>query len=75
MTYATEAERIAARRATWARYNQEHRAERSAHNKAHLQKEHVKARRRERYAERVAVRLNRQNNLSDPSVSDDLVNS
>ena len=55
MTYATEEERIAARRNAWARYNRAHKAERCEHNKAHVQKEYVKARRRERYAERVAL--------------------
>ena len=43
----TEPERIAARRATWQKYNEEHRAERAAHNKAYVQKEDVKARRRQ----------------------------
>ena len=57
MTYATEEERIAARRNTWARYNRAHKAERCEHNKAHVQKEYVKARRRERYAERVGIKL------------------
>ena len=57
MTYATEEERIAARRDTWARYNRAHKAERCEHNKAHVQKEYVKARRRERYAERVGIKL------------------
>ena len=61
MTYATEAERIAARRNAWAKYNQAHRIERAAHNKEHVQKEYVKARRRERYAERVLIRLHRRN--------------
>ena len=56
MTYATEEERIAARRNAWAKYNQAHRIERAAHNKEHVQKEYVKARRRERYAERVVIR-------------------
>ena len=55
MTYATEEERIAARRNAWAKYNQAHRIERAAHNKEHVQKEYVKARRRERYAERVSM--------------------
>ena len=62
MTYATEEERIAARRNAWAKYNQAHRIERAAHNKEHVQKEYVKARRRERYAERVVIRSHRQNN-------------
>ena len=57
MTYATEEERIAARRNTWARYNRAHKAERCQHNKAHVQKDYVKARRRERYAERMGIKL------------------
>ena len=62
MTYATEEERIAARRATWVRYNSLHREERRAHNKLHVQKEHVKARRHEKYLERRAnLRQNQQN--------------
>ena len=61
MTYATEEERIAARRNAWTKYNQAHRIERAAHNKEHVQKEYVKARRRERYSERVAIRSHRQN--------------
>ena len=61
MMYATEEERVAARRKSWAQYNRAHRAERSAHNKTHVQKEYVKARRRERYT----LRLCRQNNVSD----------
>ncbi len=43
----TEQERIAARRATWQKYNEEHRAERATHNKAYVQKEDVKVRRRQ----------------------------
>ena len=62
MTYATEAERIAARRNAWVKYNRAHRVERAAHNKEHVQTEYVKARRRERYAERVLIRLHKQNN-------------
>ena len=62
MTYATEEERVAARRNSWAQYNRAHRAERSAHNKTHVQKEYVKARRRECYTR---LRLCRQNNVSD----------
>jgi hypothetical protein len=41
----TEQERIAARRATWQKYNEAHRAERAAHNKDYVQKDIVKARR------------------------------
>ena len=43
----TEEERIAARRATWRKYNHAHKAERAAHNKEYVQKEDVKARRRQ----------------------------
>ena len=68
MMYATEEESIAARRNAWTKYNQAHRIERAAHNKEHVQKEYVKARRQERYAERVVIRSHRQN--STP-VSDD----
>ena len=52
MTYATEEERVAARRNSWAQYNRAHRAGRSAH-KTHVQKEYVKARRRGRYTLRL----------------------
>lgn len=41
----TEEERIAARRATWRKYNHAHKAERAAHNKEYVQKTFVKARR------------------------------
>ena len=47
MTYATEAERIAARRRAYVKYNRAHRAEKAAHNKEYVQKEDVKARRRQ----------------------------
>ena len=43
----TEEDRIAARRATWRKYNHAHKAERAAHNKEYVQKEDVKARRRQ----------------------------
>ena len=43
----TEQERIAARRAAWQKYNEAHRAERAAHNKEYVQKDIVKARRRQ----------------------------
>jgi hypothetical protein len=43
----TEEERVAARRAAWSKYNRAHKAERAAHNKAYVQKEDVKARRRQ----------------------------
>ena len=49
MTYATEEERVAARRASWKKYNEAHKAERAAHNKEYAKKEHVKAKRREAY--------------------------
>ena len=38
----TEEDRIAARRATWRKYNHAHTAERAAHNKEYVQKENVK---------------------------------
>ena len=47
----TEEERIAARRATWRKYNHAHKAERAAHNKEYVQKENVKARRHEMRAQ------------------------
>ena len=62
MTYATEEERIAARGHSRAQYNRAHWAERAAHNKTHVRKEYVKARRRECYTR---LRLCRQNNVSD----------
>ena len=73
MTYATEEERIAARRNAWTKYNQAHRIERAAHNKEHVQKEYVKARRRERYAERVAIRSHRQNSTPIHGGRDDTI--
>ena len=47
----TEQERIAARRAAWQKYNEAHRAERAAHNKEYVQKDIVKARRRQMRAQ------------------------
>ncbi len=44
--YATEEERRAALRAAWQKYNKAHKQERAAHNKAYVQREEVKARRR-----------------------------
>ena len=44
--YATEEERRAALRAAWQKYNKAHKQERAAHNKAYVQREDVKARRR-----------------------------
>ncbi len=47
----TEQERLAARRAAWQKYNEAHRAERAAHNKEYVQKDIVKARRRQMRAQ------------------------
>jgi hypothetical protein len=47
----TEQERISARRAAWQKYNEAHRAERAAHNKEYVQKDIVKARRRQMRAQ------------------------
>jgi len=44
--YATEEERREALRASWQKYNKAHKQERAAHNKAYVQREDVKARRR-----------------------------
>ena len=49
MTYATEEDRVAARRATWGKYNAAHRAERAAHNREYSKQAHVKAKKREAY--------------------------
>ena len=49
MKYATKEERIAARRATWKKYNEAHKVERAAHNREYSKQEHVKAKRRESY--------------------------
>ena len=49
MKYATKEERIAARRATWKKYNEAHKVERAAHNREYSKQEHVKAKRREAY--------------------------
>ena len=43
----TEEERKAALRISWRNYNQSHRVERAAHNKAYAQREDVKQRRKE----------------------------
>ena len=50
--YATKEERRAAQREAWQKYNKAHKQERAAHNKAYLQREEVKARRRAMYRER-----------------------
>ncbi len=47
----TEQERVAARRAAWQKYNSAHKEERAAHNKEYVQKENVKARRRQMRAQ------------------------
>ena len=54
MAYSTEEERKAARRATYAKYNRAHRAERAAHNKAYVQRPDVKAKRRDAYLRNAA---------------------
>jgi hypothetical protein len=58
--YATEAERLDAKREAWQRYNKRHKAERAAHNKAYCQREDVKARRRQMYEERKAQTASEQ---------------
>ncbi len=45
--YATEEERLAARRASWQKYNLAHASERAAHNKLYCKREDVKAKRHE----------------------------
>ena len=45
--YATEEERLAAKRESWQKYNLAHASERAAHNKLYCKREDVKARRRE----------------------------
>jgi hypothetical protein len=62
VVYSTEEERRAARRATYAKYNQAHKAERAAHNKAYVQRLDVKAKRREAYRRKAAAPLNRNSN-------------
>ena len=52
--YATEEERRAAQRAAWQKYNKAHKQERAAHNRAYIQREEVKARRRAMYRERMS---------------------
>ena len=47
--YATEAERQAAKKASWRKYNLAHKSERAAHNKVCCQREDVNAKRRELY--------------------------
>lgn len=56
--YSTEEERMAARRASYAKYNQAHKAERAAHNKAYVQRPDVKAKRRETYLRKASNRDN-----------------
>ncbi len=56
MAFATEEERLAARRMAWNKYNLQHREERRAHNKLYSKRPEVKARRREAYARKVASR-------------------
>ena len=55
VVYSTEEERRAARRATYAKYNQAHKAERAAHNKAYVQRLDVRAKRREAYRRKAAA--------------------
>ena len=45
--YATEEERLAAKRASWQKYNLAHASERAAHNKLYCKREDVKEKRRE----------------------------
>lgn len=45
--YATEEERLAAKRASWQKYNLAHASERAAHNKLYCKRDDVKERRRE----------------------------
>ena len=47
----TKQERIVARRAAWQKYNRAHKDERATHNKEYVQKENVKARRRQMRAQ------------------------
>ena len=63
MAYSTEEERKAARRATYAKYNRAHRAERAAHNKAYVQRPDVKAKRRDAYLRNAANQGRLQNTL------------
>ena len=56
MAFATEEERLAARRMAWNKYNLQHREERRAHNKLYSKRPEVKAKRREAYARKVASR-------------------
>ena len=58
VVYNTEEERRAARCATYAKYNQAHKAERAAHNKAYVQRLDVKAKRREAYLRKASNRDN-----------------
>jgi hypothetical protein len=44
--YATEEERLAARRASWQKYNLSHASERAAHNKMYCKRDDVKEKRR-----------------------------
>ena len=55
VVYNTEEERRAARCATYAKYNQAHKAERAAHNKAYVQRLDVKTKRREAYRRKAAA--------------------
>ena len=64
MLYSTEEERRASRRATYAKYNQAHKAERAAHNKAYVQRPDVKAKRREAYLRKASASLNRNGNAN-----------
>ena len=45
--YATEEERLAAKRASWQKYNLAHASERAAHNKLYCKRGDVKEKRRE----------------------------
>ena len=52
--YETEEERRDALREAWQKYTQAHKQERAAHNKAYVQREEVKARRRGLHRERAS---------------------
>ena len=58
--YATDAERLDAKRVAWQKYNKAHKTERAVHNKTYCQRDEVKERRRQLYmAKKVkSVRVN-----------------
>ena len=78
MAFATEEERLAARRMAWNKYNLQHREERRAHNKLYSKRPEVKAKRREAYARKVASRTQGESTIQHRdaiSESDIAVNS